>query len=86
MYCDCCPDGGVFTLVPEVDLSRSFSDERLSKLIEADGRFCQRDEMLPTACQSAGIWGANGRVSLRDVFRKVTANMILDPPRKMVNL
>lgn len=42
--------------------------------------------MLPTASQSAGIFGANGRVSSRDVFRRVTANMILDPPRKVVNL
>lgn len=42
--------------------------------------------MLPTASQSAGIFGANGTVSMRGMFRGVTANMILDPPRKMVNL
>ena len=42
--------------------------------------------MLPTASQPAGIFGANGRDSSRDVFSRVTANMILDPPRKMVSL
>lgn len=42
--------------------------------------------MLPIASQSAGIFGANGRVSLRDVFRRVTANTILDPLRKMVSV
>ena len=42
--------------------------------------------MLSTASQLAEIFGANGRVSLRDVFSRVSANMILDPPRKMVSL
>lgn len=35
--------------------------DRLSKVTEAGGRFCPRDEVLPTASQSAGIFGANGR-------------------------
>lgn len=42
--------------------------------------------MLPTASQAAGIFGANGRGSLRDGFSRVTANMIPDPLRKMVSV